>query len=165
MQQIDSLYISENVIFVRSFTSLAHNLCQLFHLRFERWFLFATISGCVSVRKLKEVSKVHWCIIIVFFYTRLPFNWRTPLGYAIALSVQGLAAYFTLVSISTVVCFLVGSCWLFISFIKEVSEDLCVLYDDKSAKRNHADLSKYYSNIIQTYADVKQLSTKIRSLL
>lgn len=82
------------------------------------------------------------------------------MGYLVALLAQAFDAYFTLVCAASIICFVVGSCWLFVSFVKDVSQDIFVLNDDKSAKRTHTDLLKYYSDLIQAYADVKQLSTQ-----
>lgn len=91
-------------------------------------------------------------------YTRLPFNWQTPLGYLIAMYAQSLAVYYTLVCATLNLGLLGGLCWLFISFVEEISQDLSILNVDKLAKQNHQDLLKSYSNIVQTYEDVKQLS-------
>lgn len=99
-------------------------------------------------------------IINDFFYIRLPFNWKTPLGYLIAQLAQTLAAYFTLVCLASVLCFLVGSCWLFITFIEDITQNLFVWNNDKTANRNHEDRLKCYCNIIQSYVDVNQLSTE-----
>lgn len=97
-------------------------------------------------------------MIMLFFYIRLPFNWKTPLGYLIALLALALAAYFTLVCATSNLCLLGGSCRLFISFIDDISQDLSVLNKFKSENRCGKDVLKCYCNIIQTYEDVKQLS-------
>lgn len=57
-------------------------------------------------------------------FVKTPFNWRTPLGYAIAVSSEYVAAIITMRAISVVLVFLIGSCILLKLFIGHISSDL-----------------------------------------
>lgn len=83
---------------------------------------------------------------------RLPFNWRTPVGYMVALLGQWAAAVCTLFGGTTAISFLVGSCWLFITILDDITNDL-----NKLNGRNRKKL-QHFREIIVCYADVKQLS-------
>lgn len=97
--------------------------------------------------------------IINGLFSRLPFNWQTPFGYLIALVAQGIAAICTLFSGTLTMSLLVGSCWLFIIIVDDIANDLPKLDSgDYSSQRRRAKVIKYFCNILECYADLKQLS-------
>lgn len=55
---------------------------------------------------------------------RLPFDWKTRLGYVIALTYVIIAAACCQIFFSLILCFHVGFCWLIISFVKDITNDL-----------------------------------------
>lgn len=56
------------------------------------------------------------------------------------------------------ICFLIGSCWLFISFAKDATNDLSLLINVEKPRRNYAELGKRFCDIVRAYSDVKELS-------
>lgn len=58
----------------------------------------------------------------------------------------------------TPICIHVGSCLLFISFVKDIKNDLNVLKVEKSYKKNSTELKTGFFRIVQTYSKVKELS-------
>lgn len=56
------------------------------------------------------------------------------------------------------ICSYVGSCWLFISFIKDIEKDLTILRVKKSSRKKGTALTARFSEIVQEYSEVKQLS-------
>lgn len=90
-------------------------------------------------------------------YSRLPFDWHTPLGYCSALFVQFTADFAVLYSASTVMCFLVGSCSLFITIIRDITGDLTVLDCNESANNSKHSIQMQFRSVIEFYLDVKQM--------
>lgn len=56
------------------------------------------------------------------------------------------------------ICFLLGCCWLFICFAKEVTNDLSLLNINGRRKRNRFEVKQRFCNIVRVYTDVKELS-------
>lgn len=90
---------------------------------------------------------------------RLPFNWRTPLGYLVALFAQFTGSFAVLFSALTVFSFLVGSCWLFYTISRDINQDLKCLKCKKSSDGNDRSLKIHFYHIVQVYLDAKQLSS------
>lgn len=91
---------------------------------------------------------------------RLPFNWRTPFGYLVALTAQSLAAVSTLLCGTTAMSFGIGTCWLFINMAKDIISDFEQLnVADYSKKTSPTKAMQHFCNIVQCYADLKQLSS------
>lgn len=92
-----------------------------------------------------------------FLFCRLPFDWKTPFGYVLASVFFAGAIYCLLFGIIPVVCLFVGSCWLFISFAKDMTNEISKL--NASAKtKNYRELKKRFPKLIQMHVDVKKLS-------
>lgn len=54
--------------------------------------------------------------------------------------------------------FLIGSCWIIIVCIKDISNDLSFLKPDEISNKSAADLKEPFCNIVKLYSDVKELS-------
>lgn len=96
--------------------------------------------------------------------TRLPFNWKTPFGFLIAILDQAVAAYFTLLSTASSLCILVGMSWFFIAFIEDIANDLFVLNPIEIPNRSYQELMEDFSHNIRLYSDVKKLIAKINTI-
>lgn len=94
------------------------------------------------------------------FNFRLPFTEATPLGYATAYLIQCAAMFSILVGVATAVCHLIGSCWLIVGFVEDISIELPTLNadDDEESCPNERELTERLINIIQLHSHVKQLS-------
>lgn len=87
----------------------------------------------------------------------MPFDWMTPVGYPIAWFLQfaGDCASFSITLI--ILNFMIGSCWLFIFFATDITNDLAAYNsEDEMANVNHVEKLKRFCDIIQLYADAKQ---------
>lgn len=100
-----------------------------------------------------ELDKINH----VFLFTRLPFNWKTPFGYLIALMMQAVASYFTLLSTASTLCLLVGLCLLFIAFVEDLANDLNALSITEIPNKKHEKLMEDFHNSMQHYSQVKEL--------
>lgn len=96
--------------------------------------------------------------LILLIFGKFPFNWRTPFGYLMASLLLSVAIYFALFSATQIVCFFIGSCLMFISFVEDISNDLDALnIGDKDLKKCEQKLVVQFRNIVQLFADVKEL--------
>lgn len=104
----------------------------------------------------------------------MPFNWKTPLGYLIALLFECISSYYAALFLVPLLCFLFGSCFLLRSFVKDITNDLSLLNacttsakpKNKSGtnknltntKRNDEKIEQIFRNSIQCHTELKQLS-------
>lgn len=56
------------------------------------------------------------------------------------------------------VTFLISSCWLFVAIAKEITNDLAGLSLNKKTKNRRKLARERFCNIVQIYAELKQLS-------
>lgn len=88
----------------------------------------------------------------------MPFDWRTPLGYSIALVSESLASYSMVFMGGPSACFFVGSCSLIMGFVKNITNDLSSLSVSAISKKNQKKKLKLrFYNILQDFSDAKQL--------
>lgn len=59
-------------------------------------------------------------------------------------------------------CLMVGTCWLIITFVKDIFDDLLKLNMRRASRRHGRELKTRFCYIIQLYAEVKQLSLNER---
>lgn len=101
--------------------------------------------------------------MIEFNILRLPYNWKTPFGYAIAFfgTYAGMSA--SLFSCTPIMCFVIASCYLIATFLTDIKSDLSGLNASKTRKMNCQKLEKRLSNIIRQFCSIEQLSKSYRS--
>ena len=74
---------------------------------------------------------------------------------------QGSAAFSSLFCGGHVSCLLIGFCWLSIAIVEDISSDLLELdFSCGKLNQNHQLMKQRFSNIIQLYSEVKQLSKR-----
>lgn len=101
-------------------------------------------------------------VFLLLFQSRLPFKWKTPFGYVVGLGLESLGFLLGAWSISPLLIFFIGSCWLLKSFATEVTNEL--RYLEVNCKTNHQNKRKLrvaVCNVVQLFADTKQLSSHI----
>lgn len=88
---------------------------------------------------------------------RMPFDWRTPLGYLIVLALESFVVSSIGFTNMPLICFIVGSCWLINSLVKDIANDLI---DFNVSKKNEVRMKakENLCHIVQNFADIKQLS-------
>ena len=96
--------------------------------------------------------------LFYFQIDRLPFNWKNPIGYGIAVALQisivsyplrYLACFFTL----AFGAYLIGT-----TIAKHVVEDMKSTNDDIKFSKSKIDVFKKLSELIQMHSDAKQLN-------
>lgn len=92
----------------------------------------------------------------------MPFNWRTPFGYLITISLQYILAQYSIAFICPVLCFFIGSCFLLKSFAGNITNDINSLnaVAKKKSDRNYAKkIRTIFCNAVQDHGELQQLST------
>lgn len=86
----------------------------------------------------------------------MPFNWRTPFGYLIALTGESLASFSLVFLGIPFVGIFIGSCWLLTAFLRDISCDLANLSVDAKFKRNKKKRNVQFYQTVQNFSDVKR---------
>lgn len=106
-----------------------------------------------------EVKRVEKTICNLSFpIQRLPFNWRTPFGYLMALICETCAFICMVCMGSPCVGIFIGSCWLLTAFMKDITYDLSNLSADVKLKRSKQKINAQFTSIVQDFSDAIQLS-------
>lgn len=92
----------------------------------------------------------------------MPFDWRTPHGYAVALGGSYVAIYAVLLGVSPILSFFIGFCWFIVTFVKDITNDLSQFNATELRTMSHAEIRERFSFVIQQLSDVKQLSKIIK---
>lgn len=130
---------------------------QLFRLQFGKWFVFFTHANCVCFNHyFFECSLM--ISIIALFICRLPFNWKTPHGYLIALFLESIASFTVGSIIVPPICIVIGSCFLVSSFVNDMAVKMPKLDVKKRPNGKSQEIKKHFCNIIGNISDAKQLS-------
>lgn len=87
----------------------------------------------------------------------MPFNWKTPHGYAIAIFLNFASALSIVLSVLPNACYSIGSHWLSVTFIDDVINDFHIL-NSKKFKRRNKEIKQLLIKIIDDVSDLKQLS-------
>lgn len=90
--------------------------------------------------------------------SRFPFNWKTPIGYILALASEMIAAFWTQLVLVPNGCFLIGSCWFVVAFVDDIVNDVSVLNRYGKWMGNAWKLEQQLYFIVQNIVDVQQLS-------
>lgn len=94
-------------------------------------------------------------------FCRLPFNWKTPLGFLIAICFEYYNTYFGGVFLFSIACFLVGACFLLKLFIEDITNDLRLGFstvDVAPTNENMQNFRRILRNIVQDISHVKKFS-------
>lgn len=140
-------------------------LCELLRPWFKRWVIHTELTSDVWI-ELCFIFCISFLTISLHIsplfishrpHYRLPFNWRTPLGYLVA-ELSEMVSIVSIVHIFTpTMGFYVGSCWLFIIFVRDITKDLQLLNVGSASERNYKKMSERFGHAIQLHSDLKQL--------
>lgn len=111
----------------------------------------------------KKSSILLEFLLSLFLSPRMPFNWKTPFGYLIALLSETAAMLSAHFMILPIVCFVVGSYCLSISIFKDITKSDFHILSDKISNGNHIEMNELMYNFMQKFSQVKQLSWFILS--
>lgn len=96
-------------------------------------------------------------VFIAFFWS-LPFDWKTPLGYLFVLVVESMATFCTCLYLTASLCFYIGSTWMLKSFVEDAANGFSHLNEAETSHRNSKKMKTHFNDIVQLYADAKELS-------
>lgn len=120
----------------------------------------AQISQSVKCHQKSAVidwRKIEQILIFGFYHSRLPFDWKTPLGYLVAYFIVSVAAFCTFNCAYLFCCFLIGSCWLSVTMVTDITSDLDALNVSQITHDTRQKLTRCIINIVQFHSDAKQL--------
>lgn len=96
----------------------------------------------------------------LFCRSRLPFNWKTPLGYSMAMIIFAEATYYLLFCGVLMVCLLVGCSGITQTIVRDISNDVAAFnVSKKQWNQNRMELNTKFNHFIDNYATAKQLSS------
>lgn len=145
--------ISSSALLITGINYFVYDLNEkAFYLPFP--VMYVKYQGFKNIDFLQNWIFSHICIA----FSRLPFNWRTPIGFAVALLGSYIAIYAVLLSIGPILSFFIGACWFIVVFAKDVTNDLSQFNAAELRLLSHAELKKRFTLVIQQLSDVKQLS-------
>lgn len=100
-----------------------HFLLQIHRIRLFGWFVCTFLSGSVSwIQTLNSlVFSINWFLRPIFSF-RFPFDWRTPIGYMFATSIQILFFFCVLEVFVTFLIVYVSVCQFAIAFVEDLEE-------------------------------------------
>lgn len=93
----------------------------------------------------------------------MPFEWRTPYGYLIALTIESIVITCIIFSSFPHICFFIGSCLSISSFMDDIQNDLTALMLTKRGLNRNDErvLKQSLCKIVQDVSDAKELSYEI----
>lgn len=117
------------------------------------------VSSMMSVALSNSwIQRKHSIFSLSILRVRLPFNWKTPLGYLVVQLSEAMSFLSIVSCLISTLCFYAGSCWLIIAFGKDIANDLDLLNVGGASNRNRKLTRERFGKIIQIHMDVKQLS-------
>lgn len=107
-----------------------------------------------------ELKEAISHIFVFTSLSRFPFDWKTPYGYPVAVLIEGASGTCAIFCYVTVACFLIESCLLVISMLKDIANDLAGLHFIRS-KNATVQFEHRFFSLFSSYSDVKQLSNTV----
>lgn len=113
--------------------------------------------------KYELYTRKHILTTIEFvLHLRLPFNWKSPVGYFVALLMQCIEILYMTSAGVPVLCFLFQSCQLMEAFVQDISEGISHLDINRStpnsAYESQSQVAASFVDFINNISTVKQLS-------
>lgn len=93
-----------------------------------------------------------------WFGSRMPFDWKTPLGYLIAY-LSGIPVIYYIIRFSTcTMTFPAASCGIMIAFSKDIRAELAAINQQSKNRENDAKVMKKVCEIVGFHSVARQLS-------
>lgn len=89
-------------------------------------------------------------------FARLPFDYKTPLGFACVFMIESVSTYAVAYSILPSLCFALGSFLLVGAGVQDISSDFQLLCE-RASDGNECELKQLLSNLVEHIAEMKQL--------
>lgn len=91
----------------------------------------------------------------MFLSSRLPTVWKTAVGYTMFMLDIFFGDIVSVLFVLPLISFVLGSCWLFKSFIEDILKDLRHMNVGK--KSQNESIVIHFCNIVKLYTNVKEL--------
>lgn len=145
-------------------TRRSHNRSRIFRLWWK--IILRPQSNDVRSEQTWGSAEIEPKIHVLLLLSRLPFDENTAFGYLVANLLLSAVVYTFSFCAAQIVCFLIGSCLVLVALVEGISNDLKLL-DVSSAAKNARETCQveqrvHFCKIVQHYADIKELSTKLR---
>lgn len=95
----------------------------------------------------------------MFLSSRLPTVWKTAVGYTMFMLDIFFGDIVSVLFVLPLISFVLGSCWLFKSFIEDILKDLRHMNVGKKShtKSQNESIVIHFCNIVKLYTNVKEL--------
>lgn len=117
------------------------------------WVIWACKYSLIASQKKKQFKQFD---IILHF--RWPFNWKTPIGFLVAFTVEFVADISTQLWFNPTLCLFIGLCWLTVAFVRDIASDLNFLNVGGTSCHCRAKFIEQFCKIVELFADARQLS-------
>lgn len=91
----------------------------------------------------------------------MPINWRTPHWYLFILICEAATAFYTCLFFSASSCFFLGSCWMLISFVEDITNDVPLLNEPDEGPNK---IKANFYNLLRSYSDAKQSAIELNDI-
>ena len=105
--------------------------------------------------KIFSAFKLNFSTLILKL--RLPFDWKNPFGYLIAIASQTMMTAYGLTFLVSVGSFGIGSYSILKALTRDIIRLLLTIDESAESEKNHKCILKLLSELIQYHSDVKQL--------
>lgn len=92
----------------------------------------------------------------------MPFDWKTPYGYLIALSLESIVSFTVGSIVIEQISFFIGSNFFIAYFVNDIVAEMPRLNVHKRSDGKNIELKKHLFNIIDDISEAKQLSKSLR---
>lgn len=132
--------------------------------RFFWWTLSFTISSHVRFNLFIRNDRITKQIISI---SRFPFDWKTPIGYIVAIIFQSILMCITTMNCTCAILFPIAHCVFLITFCFDLQKELRTLNkiikskcgeNKKRPTNRYIEIKKQLSKIIQFQCEAKELS-------
>lgn len=92
---------------------------------------------------------------------RFPFDWKTPIGYFVAIILQHIISAISFTVVACALSYAIGGCLIAFSMLKEIRRILSKINRNaKSSRNDQRTVHHLTRTYIQLHSDLKQLSAR-----
>lgn len=95
----------------------------------------------------------NYTLFLDIVVRRFGFDWHNPIGYVAAFSIQVVFAMYALCELLFQTNFLIGSCWMLVSLVEDITSELQTL---NKVMENQYEYTEKFSKYIQLNSKAKE---------
>lgn len=107
----------------------------------------------VEYISLEAVTFYNYTLFLDIVVRRFGFDWHNPIGYVAAFSIQVVFAMYALCELLFQTNFLIGSCWMLVSLVEDITSELQTL---NKVMENQYEYTEKFSKYIQLNFKAKE---------